>query len=159
MMRVSLIFLTLLVCAVPLSAQQADVASLNSSISNAGLGVRPLSSPFSLLDASRITWSHSYSVCFFSGGNTSGSLGALNSTMFYEISPKLSLTINLGMLHNSGALWGNGDHSATLLPGFRLDYQPSENVHMSVSYQRYNGYLFPNYWRGYGRYISPFSPD
>ena len=70
-------------------AQLSDRADLDAVTQNRVLGVRPAASPFSLLDFSRIRWSHSYSVSFFSGGNNSGSLGLLTSNMTYELSSKL----------------------------------------------------------------------
>jgi hypothetical protein len=130
------------------SAQEADVATLQNAASSNPLGLKPAPSPSGLLDLSKATFSHSYSISFFSGGHTSGSLGLLNSSMLYQFSPKLSLTLNLGVLHNTGALWGSGDREATLLPGFHLDYHPSRSFRMSVTYQRYSGYFSP--------YGSPF---
>lgn len=159
MTRSLLLILTIFSCVGGLAAQQADVASLNSASSTGGFGMKPYPSPFSLLDASRITWSHSYSVSFFSGGNNSGSVGMLSSTMFYELSPRLSLAINLGMLHNTGALWGDGESRAEFLPGFRLDWRPSDKVFMSVSFQRYYGEWPPYYGRGYYHRIGPVRPD
>lgn len=137
-------------------AQQSDVVDLQQASEGSGLGVTPSYSPFSLLTSDKITWSHSYSVSFFSGGNTSGSAGLLNSTMFYDFSSKLSLAVNLGILHNPSALWGNGDNQASFLPGFRLDYRPSDKVSMSVSFQRYNGYSSPYTGYNQARSISPF---
>ena len=129
-------------------AQQADLADLKESTATTPLGTKPTPSPSGLLDFSRMQFSHSYSVSFFSGGGTSSSLGMLNSTMFYEFSSKLSLAVNVGVLHNTGALWGSGEKNATLLPGFHLDYHPSEKFRMSVSFQQYSGYFSP--------YGSPF---
>ncbi|MCP4684872.1 MAG: hypothetical protein GY867_05415 [bacterium] len=125
------------------SAQQADIAELQTNTTQSNLGIKAAPSPWSLLDASRITWSHSYSVSYFSGGGSSGSLGMLNSSMLYELSSSLHLTLNLGVLHNTGAIWGDGDNSASFLPGFRLDYQPSDKFFMSISFQQYNGYVSP----------------
>ncbi|MBD3257423.1 hypothetical protein GF377_03240 [candidate division GN15 bacterium] len=156
-------FVAVLACAVLLTAsagfaQQADQASLREVSSPSGIGVKPSLSPSSLLDASRISWSHSYSVSFFSGGNTSGSVGLLRTTMFYDISDNLKLSVNLGMTHNPGALWGDKhNHNAQFLPGFQLDWRPSEKVFMSISVQTYNGWTSPyNYYRGYhgSRYYS-----
>ncbi|MBU0982914.1 MAG: hypothetical protein KKA42_03525 [candidate division Zixibacteria bacterium] len=137
-------------------AQQSDVASVQSAVDQAGLGVQPAVSPFSLLNSERITWSHSYSVSFFSGGNASGSAGLLNTTMLYDISSKLKLQLNLGMLHNPGALWGNGDSQAQFLPGFRLDYRPSDKVFMSIGVQTYSGYNYPYRGSGYYSRYNPF---
>lgn len=150
MYRVLTIITVLFFVAGVVSAQQSDAAAVRQTVENAGtgIGVKPVGSLSSLLSSDRITWSHSYSVSFFSGGGTSSSLGMLNSTMHYELSTKLSLAVNLGVLHNTSALWGKSDAEATFLPGFRLDYRPSENFFMSVSYQEYAGgyYYSPSYW-------------
>lgn len=144
---IKLLLNTILILALvgTVSAQQADIASLRDASANAqtGFGISPAGNPFSLIDLSRIKWSHSYSVSFFSGGNSSGSLGLLNSSMAYEISSKLHLSVNLGVLHRPGALWSGDQSGTSFLPGFRLDYKPSKNVHMSISVQRYGGYVSP----------------
>lgn len=123
------------------SAQMADRAELENLSNPGGLSVKPATSLFSLLDMSKISWSHSYSVGFFSGGAVSGNVGLLQSTMLYEISSKLSLTLNLGVAH-SGGQWGQG-RDATLLPGFTLDYHPSEKFRMTFQVQRYDAVLNP----------------
>ena len=120
-------------------AQLSDAAKVNELSRSNGLGVAPAISPFSLLDNSRITWSHSYSIGFFSGGNTSGSYGLLNSMMFYEVSSKLSVAFNMALSHDPGLLWGNGNQSATFLPGFMLDFHPSKNFSLRINYQRLDG--------------------
>lgn len=150
MYRVLAIITVLFLAVGSLSAQQSDAVAVKQTLDNAtsGIGVKPVGSLSSLLDSDRITWSHSYSVSFFSGGGTSSSLGMLNSTMHYQLSTSLSLAVNLGVLHNTSALWGQGNTDATFLPGFRLDYRPSDKFFMSISYQEYAGgyYYAPSYW-------------
>ncbi len=128
-------------------AQFADQAKLNESGKAYSFGVKPAVSPFSLLDLSRIRWSTSYSVGYISGNGYGGSMGVLNTSAFYEFSPKLSMQLNLGIAHNTGAIWGDGKNNATVLPGFQLDYHPSEKFHMSIGVQRYSGFLTPGYYR------------
>ncbi len=130
-------------------AQQSDVADLRETASANMLGAKPAPSPFSLLDPSRIKWSHSYSISFFSGGNQSGSAGLLSSTMFYELSPSLSLSLNVGILHDGGYLWGSGKNEATILPGISLDYHPSERFQVLLIVQRYSGVMSPYFYPGY----------
>ncbi len=122
-------------------AQLSDRADLDAASQNRVLGVRPAANPFSLLDFSRVRWSHSYSVSFFSGGNSSGSLGLLTSNMTYDLSSKLSLSFKLGVAH-SGGPWSVG-REATLLPGFRLDYHPSEKFRLVFMVERLNGMYNP----------------
>lgn len=140
------------------SAQLSDEARLNALTRSNSLGVRPASSPFSLVDLSRMRWSHSYSMSFFSGGNYSGAVGLLSTTMFYELSPKLSFALNLGIAHDAGTLWGNGSPSASLLPGFWLDYHPSEKFSMSLNVQWYKATCYPFMYRSHlwPRYLSPY---
>ena len=126
--------------------QLSDKALLDDVNSTSGIGLRPAVTPFSLIDLSRVRWSHSYSVSFFSGGDYSGSYGVLRTNMFYDLSSKLSLALNLGIGHNTGAIWGDGSSNATLLPGFQLDFHPSDNFRMSVGVQTYGGYLSPFYY-------------
>ncbi len=130
------------------SAQMADEAEVQDYQATTAYGMSPAATPFSLLDLSRVKWSNSYSVSFFSGGVGSGSVGLWNSTMFYEFSPKLALTLNLGVQTNASGIYGNND--ANFLPGFLLEYKPSESFQMSIGYQKYNAYTNPYF----GRYRS-----
>jgi len=111
----------------------------------APLGVDAVRSPFSLFDLSRISWSHSYSVSFFSGGLGSGSAGLWSSVMHYDLSNSLSLSVNLAVSHNSGAVWGDGSSDASFLPGFRLDYHPSEKFRMIIDFQQVDGRMSSMY--------------
>ncbi|MFZ1682587.1 MAG: hypothetical protein WAU88_00515 [Candidatus Zixiibacteriota bacterium] len=132
-------------------AQLSDMATLKNTQTSQGLvGVKPASNPWSLLDLSRIKWSNSYSVSYFSGGGGSGSAGMLRSNMFYEFSPKLSMSVNLGLVHNLGGVYGDANSRPTILPGFSLDYHPSSKFQMSISVQRVSGMFAPGY--GYWGY-------
>jgi len=150
---VKTLFVSLLVVLMAASVwgQLADQAEMEEINRATVLGIKPAVSPFSLIDLSRVKWSHSYSVGFFSGGSYSGSMGLYNTSMLYEFSSKLSLTVNLGIAHNTGAIWGDGSADPNLLPGFRLDYHPSENFRMSLGFQRYSGYV-PYTYRPYWDY-------
>lgn len=138
---------------VPATGQDIDQARLETPNAYNSLGVQPAATPFSLLDFSRIKWSHSYSVSFFSGGNQSGSVGLASTSMLYEFSDRLSLQVNLGILHDPGAIWGDkNNNNATLLPGFRLDYRPTDKVFMTLEFQRYDGRAYPYGLNRYNRY-------
>ncbi|UCC44231.1 MAG: hypothetical protein JSU65_14150 [Candidatus Zixiibacteriota bacterium] len=142
--RTAILLLAVSLLSASAMPQQADLASLREKTPTNLFGTRPSFSPSSLLDASRMRWSHSYSFSFFSGGGTSGSLGLLRSTMYYDLSEKLGLSLNLGVLHNPGALWSDSpSNDAVFLPGFTLDYHPSERFRMSLSVQRVSGYFYP----------------
>lgn len=132
--------------------QTADMAALQTAGQTVALGSRPAASSFSLLDLSRIRFSHSYSMGYYSGSGQSFSTGMLNSTMFYDISSKLSLAVNVGVLHNTGAIWGQRGTDATILPGFRLDYHPSSKFSMALEVQTYSGMMPYSGRYGWWRY-------
>lgn len=142
--------LMLAVAFTPALAQLADQADLQDSNRRFGLGINPSANPFSLLDFSKMTWSHSYSVSFLSANGGSGTVGMLNSTMMYEFSSKLSLGVNLNLVHAGGSLY-DGSADATLLPGFSLDYHPSEKFRMNISFQRYSASNVAYFGRRYQR--------
>lgn len=153
-MRKIIITIAILLIAVPVSAQLVEHAPTPPNVTQSTFGSNPAPSAFSLLDLSRIKWSHSYSVTYFSGGLGSGTVGLLNNSMLYEFSPKLSMALSLGVLHNPGALWGDKQNNdAELLPGFLIDYHPSDNFSLSVAFQRFGGsyyhpfYYYPSYYR------------
>jgi len=152
MTRLMTALILVLVLTGTVAAQHSDQASVSDAALRAqsGIGISPAVTPFSLIDLSRINWSHSYSVAFFSGGGTSGSVGVWNTSLDYDISSNLHLALNLGVLHNPGSLWNGNDSKADFLPGFRLDWRPSDNFFMSVSYQDLGGYYSP-YDRGFWR--------
>lgn len=138
---------------VPIFGQDIDQARMETPNAYNSLGVQPAPTPFSLLDMSRIKWSHSYSVSFFSGGNQSGSVGLASTSMFYEFSDRLSLQVDLGILHNPGAIWGDKNNSdASLLPAVRLDYRPTDKIFMSFEYQKVDGRAYPYGLSRYNRY-------
>ena len=138
------------------SAQMADEAALDHISQSNNLGRQAVSNPFSLLDMSRIKWSHSYSVAYFSGGGSSGSAGLFQTNMLYELSSKLTLNINLGLAH-TGNILSAKDRATSFLPGFTLDYHPSDKFRMSLMVQTYNGPLNPYQGRS-SLWHRPFGP-
>lgn len=137
------------------SAQMADKAEVET-IKKDYLGLNPAGKAFSLIDLSKLHWSHSYSFTYFSGGGTSGSMGVYTGNVLYEITPNLSLNLKLGLAHDPSSLFGNSSlDNATFLPGVHLNYRPSDKVSISAGfdtvvgsgYYLYNPYYNPYYWR------------
>lgn len=158
-MKTTISILCVLMLTLSATAQKADVAALQNVASQNPVGLKPGTSLFSLIDLSKIRWSNSYSVSYFSGGSASGSMGLLHTSMFYPISSKLNLTVDLGLAHDiSGNLTASG-RSATIVPGFSLDYRPSRNFSLSLNYRTYNGLIGPYGYRGAGYLINPFGPE
>lgn len=123
------------------TAQLSNVAGIDRVKIDNGFGVKPAATPFSLIDMSKITWSNSYSVAFFSSGGQSGSIGLLNTRLLYELSSKLSLSFDLGIAHNPGTLFNRDRNnsfgeSARFLPGFSLDYHPSKHFGLRIDYRK-----------------------
>lgn len=162
MMKTTILTLLILTLAVSGFAQLSDEARIQENSSKYGMGLKPAPTPFSLIDLSRVRWSNSYSVSFFSGGSYSGSSGLLNSTLFYEFSEKLSMTVNVGVYHNLSSLTSdNQSTDARILPGFNLDYH-TDKFHLSIGMQTFYGnqlpyyynpgnYWYPGYFGYYGR--------
>lgn len=119
------------------TAQMRDVADLREIKSQSSISLAPATSPFSLLDLSRLKWSHSYSLVFGSGSAGSGSLGMYTSSLSYEFSSVLSLAMSLGVGHNPGALFNQRQQSnAIFFPSMTLDYHPNDNFRMRLSVAR-----------------------
>ena len=137
------------------SADKAEIQSVRKDL----LGLKPVSKPFSLIDLSRVKWSHSYSVAFFSGGGTSGSVGLYSGSIFYEFTRSLSMTLNLNILHNPESFVSrNTGTDAAFYPAVNLDFHPSDNFRMSLNFISYpGGYYNPYYpyslydWRRFDR--------
>jgi len=130
------------------AAQFVDDAAYQSYQRSNSLGVAPAVSPFSLIDFSRVRWSNSYSVSFFSGGNSSGSIGMWNSNMSYDLSRSFSIAFDINLVHNPGGLLGNTNNDAIILPGFSLDYHPSRNFNLRIDYRTLD--YRNNFWYGRG---------
>lgn len=135
------------------SAQMADEVDIKNITTNY-TGIVPASKPFSLIDLSKVQWSHSYSLSYFSGGGSSGSMGLYYGNIFYEFSSSLSLDVGIGISHNPGALFNNSvGNDANFYPSINLDYHPSDNFRLSIGiarmpYNYYNPYYgYDGYWR------------
>lgn len=146
---VNYLIVLVMLMAITATAQMADQAEIQS-IKKDYLGLNPVSKPFSLIDLSRLKFSHSYSVSFFSGGGNSGSLGMYTGTIFYELTPSLSLDIALGIAHNPGLLFGTQSLTdARFFPAAELNYHPSEKFRLSIGFASYPGYNNNRYYPGY----------
>ncbi|MFH1374213.1 MAG: hypothetical protein ABII79_10495 [bacterium] len=155
-MKKILIILAILGLGATVLAQSSERAQLETLTRANSLGVKPVASPFSLLDFSRMQWSHRYSVSYFSGGYGSGSLGMLNSMMLYELSSSFTLGVNLNVAHGISGAWRDSNSDISVFPGVWLDYHPSDKVHMSVGVQRYPGSVNQLWNSGYMRPLCPF---
>lgn len=158
-MKKFIVVLAVLLCALSVSAQHVDRATLQEVTSMNPVGVKSSSGLYSFLDLSKIRWANSYSLSYFSGGAYSGSMGMLHTSMSYPFSSKLNLMLDLGLAHGiSGNLTTPGQN-VSLLPSFWLDYRPSKNFSMSLSFQTINGLAWPSAYRGVRNPATLFGPQ
>ena len=144
------IILTMILVAGSLLAQDVEVARYRQAALDNTFGAKPAGNSFGLIDFSKLNFSHSYSLSFLSGGAGSGNVGMWNTSMFYEFSPKLSLAVDLSVMHSGGSISTPDGNSATVLPGFMLDYHPSKNFTLSIGMSRVNPYYSPNRFNSTG---------
>ncbi len=124
--------------------------------SSADIGAGSYDSKFSLLDASRFSMKHSYSISYFSSGGRGETIGMYMNSMRYSLSKSLSVDVTLAWLHNpSQILWKDNrgtNNYGSILPSVSLLYQPSEKFRLLISYE-----TVPGVYGGQGRYVRPFS--
>ena len=152
-MRFCLTVLFFILISISVSAQMVDKAEIGN-MKKDYLGLKPAGKPFSLIDFSKLQWTHSYSISFFSGGGISGSSGLYVGNIFYEFSSKLSLNLKLGIAHNPGSIFDRSKgQNAAFLPGIHLDYHPSPNFTISAGFDTrpQNQYYFYNPYTNYRR--------
>jgi hypothetical protein len=110
--------------------------------------------PFRLLDPSRLTMNHSYSLSYFSGPAGGQSVGMYMNSIGYQIAKPLYIQFDLGIMHNPGALVGSGNATAgaRILPNFMLRYNPSPKFNLIVDVRTMPTYnmSYPGYVPGYG---------
>jgi hypothetical protein len=113
---------------------QPQASGINSSNENL-LGVQSNAKNFSLLDPQRLKMSHSYTFSYFSNSEISGSFGVYTTTLKYQLSNPLSLTLNLNYLHQPLSVFGQSNFRVkeSILPNFQLHYKPSNNFSLWIN--------------------------
>lgn len=96
----------------------------------------PLLGGLSLLDPSKFSMSHSYSMSYSSSGGRGRMVGLYMNTMNYRFSEPLSVTVHLGYLHQP---FGTSDSNAMMsnnafLSGFEVTYRPKKNLFLKIEY-------------------------
>ncbi len=139
----------------PFSSAQVQTAANNSDNPNI-LGAKSNSNNFSLLVPSRLKIYQSYSFSYFSNGNTNGSLGIYTTTLNYQISSPLSLSLSLNYLHQPLSVFGKSDWGIknSVLPNFQLNYRPNSNFSFMINVitcPSSYGWGYENPWWGHTR--------
>lgn len=144
------IFLLLAPC---LTSAQTESGSNSTKISEYlrsgdkyGLGINSIG----LLDPSRLSLSHSYTMSYMSSGNQGVARGLFMETIGYRLSNPVTLTFNIGYLHQPYSSYGPDGplESGTFVGGAALTWRPANNMflHFEVAnYPSYPGYgYYPN---------------
>jgi hypothetical protein len=116
-----------------------------------GLGIQPIS----LLDPSRMTFSHSISSSYISVGGEGVMRNLFMETIGYRISNPLMLTVNLGYLQTPYSSFepDNTFMSGSFVGSAALTWRPKKNMFLHFEVANY-----PKYGYGYYNYY-PFSPQ
>jgi hypothetical protein len=104
---------------------------------------------FGWFDPNKFTMRNSYSLSYTTSGGKGFSLGALTSTMAYQISNPLSLQFDVSLLHspynNLGGNFAN-NISGVYLTRAELNYRPSKNTLLQLQYRQLPAmYWYTNY--------------
>lgn len=115
--------------------------------SSSGLGL----SSFGLLDPSRMSFSHSYTMSYVSSGNQGLMQGLFMETIGYRLSNPVSLTLNLGYLHQPYSSYGPDGvfEGGAFVGGAALTWRPAHNMFLRfevANYPTYGAYNYQPYW-------------
>jgi len=128
--KIKIVLIAVLIALACMSLSPAQAQTSQDNLGNTSiLGNKSNTNSFSLLDPSRFKLYQSYSFSYFSSGNTSGSLGIYTTTLNYQISNPLSLTLSLNYLHQPLSVFGRNDWGIknSVLPNFQLLYRPNSS--------------------------------
>ncbi len=120
------------------------------------LGVKSESKNWSLLDPQRLKLHHGYTFSYFSNSRYSGSMGVYTTTLDYQLSDPLSLTLSLNYLHQPLSVFGhdNAGVKNDILPNFQLRYKPSNSFSLwinVVTLPSSYGWGYEDLWREHRR--------
>jgi len=90
----------------------------------------------SLLNPSKFSMSHSYTMSYSSSGGKGTMMGLYMNSMNYRFSQPLSVTVHVGYLHQP---FGKADSrlrtsNSAVLSGLELTYRPSQNFFLKIEY-------------------------
>jgi len=100
-----------------------------------------------LMNNSRFSMSHSYSLSVFSLGNQTMNQGLYLNTMSYRISDPLFMQVRVGYLHQplGGMEVNPGVNGKLFLQSALLQYKPSDNMTLTIDYQQIPSSFYSRY--------------
>lgn len=110
---------------------------------------------FGLIDPSKIHMQHSLSMSYGAFGNNGMMLNTYMNILDYQISDKLMLRTNLGIMSSPYNTMGNDFYlnKPRLFGGAQLEYKMSENSRLLLQFQSQPGYY---YRPGFGMYENSY---
>jgi len=117
--------------------------------------IKPVNSQMglSILDPSRLSMSHSFSMGYFSIGGRGVAQSVYLNTLRYQLASPLMLTVQWGIQqfpYNSFSKDSPAFRSGFFLSGAELKYKPSKNLEMSLQYSSMPNYYNPYYYNRMG---------
>lgn len=147
MKTVAVIFMVCLV-ALPVAGKAQTQSSGSQGLNTSDYEHRPSGFLDALLDPSKFSMHHSYSLTYSSFGGQGISQGLYLNTMNYQFSNPLSMQVRIGYLHQP---FGGSDQSTgvnkVFLERAMLQYKPSESLTIKVDYRQIPSSLFYPYQR------------
>ncbi len=104
----------------------------------------------SLLDPSKFSMSHSYSLSYFSMGGRSFNQGLYLNTMNYQFSDPLFMQVRIGYAHQPFGMMNQSDgmNGKVFIQRAMIEYKPTENMKLRIDYQvNPNTMVSPFYYR------------
>ncbi len=146
-MKKMVIFFLLLSFIVPVLVMAQSEDQQSNIISNSQVFRKPAGFLDSLLDPSKFSMSHSYSLSYFTMGGRSFNQGLYLNTMNYQFSDPLFMQVRIGYVHQPFGMMNqsNGENGKVFIQRAMIEYKPTENMKLTIDYQAY-----PN------RMVSPF---
>lgn len=118
-----------------ITAQSED--QQNNILSNSQTFRKPTGFLDSLLDPSKFSMSHSYSLSYFSIGGKSFNQGLYLNTMNYQVSDPLFMQVRIGYVHQPFGMMNqsSGMNGKVFIQRAMIEYKPTKNMKLTIDYQ------------------------
>ncbi|MBN2029549.1 hypothetical protein JW824_04825 [bacterium] len=149
-MKKMVIFLLLLSFIVPVLVRAQSEDRQSNILNNSQVFRKPAGFLDSLLDPSKFSMSHSYSLSYFSMGGNSFNQGLYLNTMNYQFSDPLFMQVRIGYVHQPFGMMdqSNGMNGKVFIQRAMIEYKPTENMKLTIDYQAHpNTMVLPFYNR------------
>ena len=136
-MKKMLVYCLLLSLVVPAITTAQSKDQQNNMLSNSQMFQRPSGFLDSLLDPSKFSMSHSYSLSYFSMGGRSFNQGLYLNTMNYQFSDPLFMQVRIGYAHQPFGMMNqsNGMNGKVFIQRAMIEYKPTKNMKLTIDYQ------------------------